>query len=259
MYAGLPDAEGRKHILQAAKARMEGLHTRTETSNDEAAAATVAAATDSAQVSPPTDDIDRVDNTALLPEAPAGEGGATAAVAASVSFAHAPAARSAAVVTPPPASKPAPAPAPEVLEPEERATRKTPVSVGGSIIGGGGGGKSGVRVEGGRGGGRWASDVDAAWLSCETKGFSGADLSSLVRNAAMVALREEGETGDKRVAAVRPEVGNGSGRRGVGRRARVLVLARRHFETALASTEPSSGPEAVAKHERWARQWHVAP
>lgn len=36
-----------------------------------------------------------------------------------------------------------------------------------------------------------------------------------------------------------------------------LVLARRHFETALASTRPSSGPEVVARHESWARQWYV--
>lgn len=103
----------------------------------------------------------------------------------------------------------------------------------------------------GGGGGRWARDVDVAWLSQQTKGFSGADLSSLVRNAAMVALREEGE-GVAKVAARQVTAGGSAGGRGL------LMLARRHFETALASTEPSSGPEAVAKHERWARQWHVA-
>lgn len=118
---------------------------------------------------------------------------------------------------------------------------------------GGGGGHGSGRNRGG-GGGRWARDVNVAWLSQQTKGYSGADLSSLVRNAAMVALREEGESAAE--GAVR--LGSTSAAGGSVGRSGLLVLARRHFEAALASTEPSSGPEAVAKHERWARQWHVA-
>lgn len=92
-------------------------------------------------------------------------------------------------------------------------------------------------------------------------------MSSLVRNAAMLALREEGEGqgggGDeeRRRRESGPRIGGraAGGRSGAaGGRSGTLVLARRHFETALASTQPSSGPETVAKHERWARQWRVS-
>lgn len=115
----------------------------------------------------------------------------------------------------------------------------------------------GNRSSGGSGGGRWASDVDTTWLSQQTKGYSGADLSSLVRNAAMVALREEEEEGGQARGYERTVPGGGSNTGGSSGRG-VLVLARRHFEAALANTQPSSGPEAVARHETWARQWHVS-
>lgn len=99
---------------------------------------------------------------------------------------------------------------------------------------------------------RWASDVDTEWLSRETKGYSGADLTSLVRNAAMAALREQ----DERFCY--PSGGGGGSGNVDGRSLSQLLLARRHFEAALETTRPSSGAEAIAKHEGWARQWHVA-
>lgn len=144
----------------------------------------------------------------------------------------------------------------------ENAVKEQTVHPDGGSIGRSGGGRGRTRI----GGGRWANDVDLTWLSQETKGYSGADLSSLVRNAAMIALREEGEGrkgGGGRPVGIRDSVNvasanvSAAGRDDVCTNG-VLVLARRHFDTALASTEPSSGPEAVAKHERWARQWHVA-
>ena len=104
-------------------------------------------------------------------------------------------------------------------------------------------------------GGRWASDVDTAWLSQQTEGYSGADLSSLVRNAAMASLRAQGDESSEGKEGGRCHVSSGSDSDAA---TAYLVLARRHFETALASTRPSSGPEVVARHESWARQWHVA-
>lgn len=105
-------------------------------------------------------------------------------------------------------------------------------------------------------GGRWASDVDTAWLSQQTEGYSGADLSSLVRNAAMASLRAQGDENSEGKEGGRCHVSSGAGDNGAA--TAYLVLARRHFEAALASTRPSSGPEVVARHESWARQWHVA-
>lgn len=121
----------------------------------------------------------------------------------------------------------------------------------------GGGNGAGTRDpegdgDGDGGGGRWSSDVDVEWLSQETNNYSGADLSSLVRNAAMAALREQvmfvargenGRGGEDGVAGADLEL--------------ELELARRHFEAALESTCPSSGAEAIAKHGGWAQQWHV--
>lgn len=104
-------------------------------------------------------------------------------------------------------------------------------------------------------GGSWASDVDAAKLSRQTQGYSGADLASLVRNAAMAALQDHEGGGAGEGGCGRSSSGGGSGDGGGSSRG-VLVLARRHFETALATTRPSSGSEVVAKHEGWARQWH---
>ncbi|CAM9333019.1 unnamed protein product [Laminaria digitata] len=107
-------------------------------------------------------------------------------------------------------------------------------------------------------GGRWASDVDMAWLSQQTEGYSGADLSSLVRNAAMASLRAQDDGhGEGKEGSGRRRVSLGASGNGAAAEA-FLVLTRRHFETALASTRPSSGPEVVARHESWARQWHVA-
>lgn len=220
VYAGLPDAEGRVHILRAAKARMEGPRTK------------AAASSASAQLSAADGGNRHRDEVspATLPEEPA----KTVTAAAATSGA----------ATPPPAPPPP-------LEDTGRDTKPLHPDDTSSIDGGGGDGDGSGRTGGGGGGGggKWARDVDIAWLSQQTKGYSGADLSSLVRNAALVALREERERAAE--GAVRP-ASTAGGRGGL------LVLARRHFETALASTEPSSGPEAVAKHERWARQWHVA-
>lgn len=114
------------------------------------------------------------------------------------------------------------------------------------------------------GGGRWASDVDPEWLAQQTQGYSGADLSSLVRNAAMASLLEEekgrggewfhigGGTKGGGSSSSNCSSSSSSSSKGVS-----LELGRRHFETALMSTEPSSGAEEVAKHETWARQWRV--
>lgn len=224
VYAGLPDADGRQQILGASKARMECLSTT-------AAAATgamVTVAPRSTQL-PPPDDSDTTTRPLLAPQemktAPAVD-----------SFAGASTATAAAVLTR-----------------DERGSGSMAHPDRGSSTGG-----SGRRpVGGGSRGGRWASDVDLLWLSRQTEGYSGADLSSLVRNAAMVALREEGGggggggRGGERMTLF---VGGG---RGIGRKEGVLIITRKHFEAALASTQPSSGTETVAKHERWARQWHV--
>lgn len=223
VYAGLPDDEGREHILRAAKARMEGL--RTTGAATPAATQLLSAAVDTNRNHEGDDNLP----PASLPEARASTVPTAAATAAG---------------TPNDASATAGAAAAALDESVEKTTPPHPDTNGTS--GGSGGGGDG-------GGGRWARDVDVTWLSQETRGYSGADLSSLVRNAAMVALREEGE----RAAGGAGRPASSAGGESVGGRG-VLVLARRHFETALASTEPSSGPEAVAKHERWARQWHVA-
>lgn len=203
VYAGLPDAEGREHILRAAKARMEGLGT---TGGTTSASARVSAADDKNKLRPATLLGERASNVSAAAPNDASAGAAAAA-----------------------------APAPD------ENVRKTT--------------QSQADTSSAAGGGRWARDVDVAWLSQQTKGYSGADLSSLVRNAAMVALREEGERAAGGTAMRAASAVGGSvsvARNGV------LVLERRHFEAALSRTEPSSGPEAVAKHERWARQWHVA-
>lgn len=103
------------------------------------------------------------------------------------------------------------------------------------------------------GGGRWSSDVDLEWLSQETKDYSGADLSSLVRNAAMAALR------GRVLFVTRGENGlNGvDGASGADDFELELELTRKNFEAALESTSPSSSAETIARHECWARQWHV--
>lgn len=108
--------------------------------------------------------------------------------------------------------------------------------------------------EGGGNVAKWATDVDEAWLLRKTQGYSGADLTSLVRNATMAALRDhEADLGGAEwglcVSVDRSALSN-KGRD-------QLVLARRHFETALATTQPSSGLETVARHESWAQQWHA--
>lgn len=108
--------------------------------------------------------------------------------------------------------------------------------------------------EGGENVAKWATDVDEAWLLRKTQGYSGADLTSLVRNATMAALRDHEVNGGGTewghcVSVDRGALSN------MGRG--LLVLARRHFETALATTQPSSGVETVASHESWARQWHA--
>ncbi|CAM9512107.1 unnamed protein product [Discosporangium mesarthrocarpum] len=97
-------------------------------------------------------------------------------------------------------------------------------------------------------GGRWAGDVDLEWLSGRvTEGYSGADLSSLVRNAAMAAFQEVLD-GEGR--------GGGDGVCGTGIRVGVpLEIAQRHFVLALAATGPSSSPEVVRRHESWAQEW----
>ncbi|CAM9442051.1 unnamed protein product [Pylaiella littoralis] len=236
VYAGLPDAEGRQHILQAAKARMEGLRTTGGMVAAEAGAA-AGAVTESAKFSSGED---------APPEGRKAECTTpiVAAAAADSTDASATTTAEGAVVL------------------EEPVKKKTVRPDGSSIGGGGGGGGGSGRTRGG--GGRWASDVDLTWLSQQTKGYSGADLSSLVRNTAMIALLEEREGSEGGTTACQVRV-SGRNRVDVDIRAAgrdggtdgVLVLARRHFNTALASTEPSSGPEAVARHERWARQWHV--
>lgn len=88
----------------------------------------------------------------------------------------------------------------------------------------------------------------------ETGGYSGADLSSLVRNAALTALQERE---DERQGLCVVDGGVGPGETLQSGPWRPGLLARRHFEAALESTKPSSGPGVIAKHEAWARQWRV--
>ncbi|CAN0339737.1 unnamed protein product, partial [Ectocarpus sp. 12 AP-2014] len=222
VYAGLPDADGRRQILGASKARMEGLSTTAAA----AAGAMVAEAPPSTQLPPPDDSDTRVllaaQEVKTSPPAVDSSAGASTQTTAAVPTK------------------------------DERGSGSPVHPDRGSSTGG-----NGSRpVGGGSRGGRWASDVDLLWLSRQTKGYSGADLSSLVRNAAMVALREEGGGGCRggRRGALSSFVGCG---RGTGRREGVLIITRKHFEAALASTQPSSGTETAAKHERWARQWHA--
>lgn len=203
VYAGLPDAKGRQHILQVAKNRMEGQQgTHSSTS--------VVIATQT-----------KVDIPPLHPAAPL----------------------TASPMPPPPA-----APVPPNLED----------TIDDTIVVAKIAGEGGESTSHG-GGGRWAGDVDVEWLSRETEGYSGADLSSLVRNAAMTALQERDEEEMGRGVGGGMEVGSRSSAGARGRVAELdfLELARRHFQSALESTSPSSGVEAIEKHERWARQWHV--
>ncbi|CAN0467597.1 unnamed protein product, partial [Ectocarpus sp. 12 AP-2014] len=222
VYAVLPDADGRRQILGASKARMEGLSTTAAA----AAGAMVAEAPPSTQLPPPDDSDTRVllaaQQVKTSPPAVDSSAGASTETTAAMPTK------------------------------DERGSGSPVHPDRGSSTGG-----NGSRpVGGGSRGGRWASDVDLLWLSRQTKGYSGADLSSLVRNAAMVALREEGGGGGQggRRGALSSFVGGG---RGTGRKEGVLIITRKHFEAALASTQPSSGAETAAKHERWARQWHV--
>ncbi len=239
VYAGLPDAAGRRHILHAAKARMEG--------RGQGLQAAVAAAADSPRLSLP---VTVASGSTRGDEAMPGK---REAAGANTAAAPAPAAAAASIGS---TASSTPAIAGECASMPPRCQEGSGTG-GGS---GGGGDGSSVAIGGGSGGGRWASDVDTEWLSQRTNGYSGADLSSLVRNAAMVALREEGEGqgGGGGEARRCRESGPRGGSGAAGGRTGALVLARRHFETALASTQPSSAPETVAKHERWARQWRVS-
>lgn len=194
MYAGLPDDEGRRQILHAVKARMEGAVTSIPTA--------------APQASPSIEEhfavkengayMDSSDNEASTSSGPSvGEVTGTTFTTCIV----------------------------------ERPTQ-----------------------EGGGNVAKWATDIDEAWLLRKTQGYSGADLTSLVRNATMAALRDHeadwgGTEGGLCVSVDRSALSK-KGRY-------LLVLARRHFETALATTQPSSGLETVARHESWARQWHA--
>lgn len=222
VYAGLPDTEGRQHILRAAKARMEG------------AVVTAASSPTFTSISTPTSA--RTSRTRSAAE------GTPACVAdmhkESGPFASATIGDSTTLD----------------LVDHRRTCADDGTSDGGS---GGGGDKGDNGVMHARG--KWACDVDTAWLSQQTEGFSGADLSSLMRNAAMAALREqegvEKWDGEGRWAGTNNASGEKPGTEGTEN---LLILSRRHFCAAIASTQPSSGPDAVAKHERWARQWRVA-
>lgn len=110
---------------------------------------------------------------------------------------------------------------------------------------------------------RWSDDVDIDWLSLETERYSGADLSSLVRNAAMSALLEQEPQGffvdvggDRELGASTKTAPRDFG--GITKGSVQLELARRHFENALETTSPSSGLDVISKHEAWARQWHLS-
>ena len=250
MYAGLPDDDGRKQILRAAKARMEGA----VTPKPPVATKTAAQAPFSqGEKGSSTEDKEgrradtRADTTAGIA---VGKGNACQ-VSPCTSAAPV------LIVADAPANPlgvcggPAPAPAQRVSKltsaPAATCTDDTLMVPPRSSL---------VRTpmyEGGAGFARWADDVDEAWLSRQTQGYSGADLNSLVRNAAMAALRDQKKAkgGEEREIPA-------SFCHGASSSSEVLVmLARRHFEEALASTQPSSGLETVAKHESWARQWHV--
>ncbi|MET1127827.1 MAG: AAA family ATPase, partial [Thermoproteota archaeon] len=72
-----------------------------------------------------------------------------------------------------------------------------------------------------------AEDVDLELLAAKTEGYSGADLEALVREAALLALRED-------VNATRVHM--------------------RHFNKALTIVRPSITPEMVKFYEDWYQQ-----
>ena len=87
-----------------------------------------------------------------------------------------------------------------------------------------------------------ADDVDLANLAARTHGFVGADLASLTREAAMVALRrtERESTG--------PEIeGDSSDQSQEGTAPAELLVSSADFETALTGVEPSAMREYVAE------------
>ncbi|MEL9998427.1 MAG: AAA family ATPase, partial [Sulfolobales archaeon] len=69
-----------------------------------------------------------------------------------------------------------------------------------------------------------ASDVDLEKLAELTEGYSGADLEALVREAALVALREN---------------------------LNASVVESRHFITALNTIKPSLTPQMIKFYEEW--------
>ncbi|CAM9321569.1 unnamed protein product, partial [Phaeothamnion confervicola] len=114
----------------------------------------------------------------------------------------------------------------------------------------------------------WDDDVDLGWLAAATDGYSGADLTALVRNAAMAALEPllpallaaEGDVGTHLDSAAGAEAAGGCDGGGAAFRLSEeaapwsVALQRRHFEEALAATAPSCGTEEARQLAAWGQR-----
>lgn len=94
-------------------------------------------------------------------------------------------------------------------------------------------------------------DVDLAQLAARTDGYSGADIASVCRTAAMMPMRrilEEGRrTHGNNVAAMQKMLAD----RGVSEAAAKLPVEMAHFLDAIAATKPSVGHADAKKYEQW--------
>lgn len=88
---------------------------------------------------------------------------------------------------------------------------------------------------------RESSDIDIDELTDRTDGFSGADIRSLVSEAAMGPLRELALQHGGNLQSVAA--------------AHVGAVCKRHFEAALETVAPSVSPHDLTRHLQWNQQF----
>ena len=108
-----------------------------------------------------------------------------------------------------------------------------------------------------------ALDVDLAALAAATAGFSGADIATLCRTAAMMPLRKllevarggAGAGGSGGVDAVRRALAESGITDGRGVAALQMQVERKHFDDALAGTRPSVSAADARRFEQWMAEY----
>ena len=96
-----------------------------------------------------------------------------------------------------------------------------------------------------------ADDIDLAVLAQRTEGYSGADIATVCRTAAMMPMRKILEEGRKKhgsnVAGMQKMLAD----RGVSLAAAKLPVEMSHFLDAIAATKPSVGHADAKHYEEW--------